>query len=321
MMLEERYNRMMAQVEPSDALVRKTLAAARPGPRQPSARRALLLAALCVLVVALPVLWKVLTTLPEPPKVTSADPMPTFTALPVRPLSDELTLTVSDVQWEDDATLTFLLTMRGDKVDASTEFDFTTEGLPLYMSTSKRIDPIEGQPENELRRKIILTLSEDERLWRGKIPETLPLHINRYTSGNTSYERLHDIDWAAFEYTLEEAGSPIIDLGGGMSITGIGFNQDEHLTVQIRVPADAKEPTHSLPLVLVEKEDGKLKTDFYPWTSNQQYVGDFIYCTTSMSVTREQLDGVTLATNTFIAGETIYGDWSVTVDIPPHPSE
>lgn len=319
-MLEERYNRMMAQVEPSDALVRKTLAAARPGQRQPSARRALLLAALCVLVVALPVLLKVLTTLPEPPEVTSASPLPTFTALPVRPLSDELLLSASDAQWEDDTTLTFLLTMRGDKVDSSTEFDSMTEGFPLSHETYESIEPVEGQPESEKRMKFIITLDKDKLLRNSEIPQALTLRITRYTSGNTYSEEVHDIDWSAYEGPVAHTGAPIIELGSGMSISGIGFNQNDWPTIQVRKPRGAELPTHCYP-IFDHKTDPTKSMGYIPWRMDQYSEGDYIYYNTAVNISREELADYIFSTHTYITGETIYGDWSVTVDIPPRPTE
>lgn len=320
MMLEERYNRMMAQVEPSDALVRRTLAAARPSPRHASTRKALLLTALCVLVVALPVLWKVLHTLPEPPRVTSANPLPTFTALPVKPPSDELTLSASDAQWEDDTTLTFLLTMRGDKVDSTTEFDSLTEGFPLSHETYESLDPVEGQPENEKRMKFIITPDKDKLLRNSKLPETLTLRVSRYTSGNTYTEKVRDIDWAAYDGPIERTGRPIMALGGGMSISGIGFNENGWLTIQVRKPRSAELPTHCYP-IFAHRTDPLKSMGYLPWRMDQYSEGDYIYYNTAVSIPREELADYIFSTHTYLAGETIRGDWSVTVAIPPRPTE
>ena len=54
-MLEERYNRMMESVEPSQELVRRTKDAAQPRKVQTGAWKPVMVCVLCVMMVAVPV--------------------------------------------------------------------------------------------------------------------------------------------------------------------------------------------------------------------------------------------------------------------------
>lgn len=313
-MFEERYEHMMEGVEPSQELVQRTLNAARPHPMKASAWKPVLLCALCVMMVAGAAVWKAIQTTSEPHDlVASSSPGETSPVSPV--LSEELTLSVSDMTWEDASTLSFILSIQGDKVDALTECDWDITGLWRDRSSSHVMERTEDQPDNEQRLRISQTINME---YQKTLPETITLHVTRYTSGNTQYETVHNIDWDAFPYTLEAAGSPIIDLGGDMYITGLGFNEDGLLTIQIREPLHAEHPTHSLP-VLEFPQNPEQRKNTFPWTTQQRSIDDYEYFTTTITIRREELEGTQLVTWTQIAGETILGDWTVTVNVPPLP--
>ncbi len=314
-MLEERYNNLMEGVELSPELVQRTLRATRPHRTNVISWKPVLICVLCVMIVAVPVLWKLLHTASEPHDIVVSD-SPSEPMLVNSPPSDELTLSVSDLVWEDESTLSFILSIRGDKVDSLTECDWNAEGIWTAGSSSHIMERTEDQPDNEQRFQITQTIDlEHQRT----LPESIIMHVTRYTSGNAQYETSHEIDWSTFPYILEAYGSPIIDLGGDMYITGLGFDEDGYLTIQIREPLHAEHPTHSLP-ILEFPHDTERRKNTYPWTTHQRYIDDHEYFTTTISIRREELEGAQLITWTQIAGETILGDWTVTIDLPPRPA-
>lgn len=315
-MFEERYNRMMESVEPSQELVRRTKEAAQPCKAQAGAWKPVVVCVLCVMMMAVPVLWKVIHTSLEPHDVVISD-NPSDPAPVNSPPSDELTLSVSDVKWESSTELTFILTIRGDKVDALTEIDFDVENLWPSGGSYFVAERTKDQADNEQRFQIT---REIDPKYQHTLPESLILRVTRYTSGNIQYDTVHDIDWDTFEYSLARSGSPIIDLGGDMFITGLGFNEDGWLTIQIQKPYHAAEPTHSFP-VLDNIATPQMTMEFFPWRINQYTEGDYEYYNTAISVTRDELGGTQLITYTRIAGETILGDWSVSIDLPPHSTD
>lgn len=315
-MFEKRYGEMMKGVMPSRELVHRTLRAAEDRKPEPIAWKPLLMVALCWAMVVGGVAWTLLTTSSTRITASSSPDSDPVSFHPI--LSDELTLSVSNIEWKDASTLTFHLVLRGDKVDALTEYNLDFENVWLSSSgLSPDSECTDDQDENECHS--IVTMEINNQL-QEEIPETITLTIDRYTSGNTEIYTTHDIDWDAYDGPVAHTGEPIIDLGGGMSISGFGFNEEGWPTVQIRIPDDVAEPTHCIPL-LDHAETPETTIEYTPWRTFQYSEGDYHYSNTSFSITREELDDMQLVTYAIIAGETIRGEWSITIDIPPRPAQ
>lgn len=315
-MIDERYQRLMEALEPSQELVQNTLRAENTRRVHAASWKPMMLVALCVLLLVIPVAWKMMIY--PPPSLSLTTSTEPFQPTPVSPtLSDDLTLSVSEVTWQDNLTLTFLLTLQGDKVDATTEFDFDVNEIHYSTGNCKQVDPSEGQPENEQCFRITMEINDQLQL---HMPESIQLTVNRYTSGNTSSEKIHDINWNDYSSPVAKAGTPLIDLGGGMCISSIGFNDDGWPAVQIRIPFNAESPTFSYP-ILDNKETAPITMEYFPWRTDTRVEGDYIYNTTAVNIPHEELINTQLITWTQIAGETIRGEWTVTINIPPRPDK
>lgn len=84
-MIEERYNRLMEGLGPSQELVQQTLAGARKRKLQPGAWKPVMVCVLCVMMVAGAALWRVLETAATQSQSAS---QPDATAAPLQPSAD-----------------------------------------------------------------------------------------------------------------------------------------------------------------------------------------------------------------------------------------
>ena len=201
-MLEERYNNLMEGVEPSPELVQRTLRAARPHRSQTGAWKPVLVIALCVVMVVGAAAWRVMNTGIIPPETASTNDTPT-----ILPVSDELTLSVSDVTLVDEHKLSFILTVQGNLIDPQTRIDYDIEGIHKIHGSCYTLDPMPEQPDNLNRYQI--TLENKERPILLDAADTAELRIWRYTSGDTQSDQIHTVDWSTLPDTLPEECSPV----------------------------------------------------------------------------------------------------------------
>lgn len=309
-MPEERYKAMMAQVHAEGRLIDRVLQAPRP-------RHNPLLRTAAALVCCLALIAAALRFLPLPPKdlVTVSSQAPDGAAPPVSsPPSDELSLSVSDVQLLSDTELSLILTVRGDRVDPLTDIDLrdSAEHISIYRSSLSNVDESEDRKPNELRFKYTIETRDTPIL--DALEDTLTLTVFRYSVGTTESEPLHDVDWANLDYTLPEAGEPIIDLGNDMAVTGFGITDEGWTTVQIRWPFEALEPTTIiLSLQLAEQKTPQRR--IYVRTGEQYSAGGYIYFNWTFPVHPDELQGAQLATYIRLVPEAVYGEWTTTVDL------
>lgn len=309
-MPEERYKALMAQVHADRKTVERALHAARPQRHQ-------LLRMAAALACCLALMATAFHFLPQPPEdlVTVSSQSPGGTLNPVTsPPSDELSLSVSDVQLLSETELSLILTVRGDRVDPLTDIDLqnSAEHISIYRSSLSNVDEAEDRKPNELRFKYTIETRDTPIL--DALEDTLTLTVFRYTVGTTESEPLHDVDWANMDYTLPEAGEPIIDLGNDMAVTGFGITDEGWTTVQIRWPFEALEPT-TIILSLQPAEQKTPQRRIYVRTGEQYYAGGYIYYNWTFPVHPDELQGAQLATYILLVPEDVYGEWSTTVDL------
>lgn len=309
-MPEERYKALMAQVHADSRLIDRTLHAAR-GQQTPLLRMAAALACCLALIAA------AFYFLPQPPKdlVTVSSQVPGGTLNPVTsPPSDELSLAVSDVQLLSDTELSLILTVRGDRVEPLTDIDLrdSAEHIRIYRSSLSYVDESEDRKPNELRFQYTIETKDTPIL--EALEDTLTLTVFRYSVGTTESEPLHDVDWANLDYTLPEAGEPIIDLGNDMAVTGFGITDEGWTTVQVRWPYAALNGTCIILSLLQEGPDDSQQFIYY--RTGLQYVEeDYIYYNQTFPVHPDELHGTQLATYIRLVPESVYGEWSTTVDL------
>lgn len=306
-MLEERYNNLMEGVEPSPELVQRTLRAARPHRSQTGAWKPVLVIALCVVMVVGAAAWRVMNTGIIPPETASTNDTPT-----ILPVSDELTLSVSDVTLVDEHKLSFILTVQGNLIDPQTRIDYDIEGIHKIHGSCYTLDPMPEQPDNVNRYQI--TLENKERPILLDAADTAELRIWRYTSGDTQSDQIHTVDWSTLPDTLPEECSPLIPLGGEVAVVGLSFSEEDGLTVLLRWPDTSLESTHGHPQLLL-KESNDWPDDFIVWNTYQYVADGYIYHRTTFQVTRSELESLNLVTFTSLAGQEITGDWDITIDL------
>lgn len=118
-MFEERYNRMMESVEPSQELVRRTKDAAQSRKVKTGAWKPVMVCVLCVMMVAGAAMWRVVHE-PDTSQV-AAQPTPTAAPAPANVPSvlectyDGMTLRYL-TSWKDDAKLYVILSAEGEKL-------------------------------------------------------------------------------------------------------------------------------------------------------------------------------------------------------------
>lgn len=306
-MLEERYNNMMEGVEPSPELVQRTLRADRPHRSQTGAWKPVLVIALCVVMVVGAAAWRVMNTGIIPPETASTNDTPT-----ILPVSDELTLSVSDVTLVDEHKLSFILTVQGNLIDPQTRIDYDIEGIHKIHGSCYTLDPMPEQPDNVNRYQI--TLENKERPILLDAADTAELRIWRYTSGDTQSDQIHTVDWSTLPDTLPEECSPLIPLGGEVAVVGLSFSEEDGLAVLLRWPDTSLESTHGHPQLLL-KESNDWPDDFIVWNTYQYVADGYIYHRTTFQVTRSELESLNLVTFTSLGGQEITGDWDITIDL------
>ena len=306
-MLEERYNNLMEGVEPSPELVQRTLRAARPHRSQTGAWKPVLVIALCVVMVVGAAAWRVMNTGIIPPETASTNDTPT-----ILPVSDELTLSVSDVTLVDEHKLSFILTVQGNLIDPQTRIDYDIEGIHKIHGSCYTLDPMPEQPDNLNRYQI--TLENKERPILLDAADTAELRIWRYTSGDTQSDQIHTVDWSTLPDTLPEECSPLIPLGGEVAVVGLSFSEEDGLTALLRWPDTSLESTHGHPQLLL-KESNDWPDDFIVWNTYQHTADGYIYHRTTFQVSRSELESLNLVTFTSLAGQEITGDWAITIDL------
>lgn len=315
-MLKQRYNQAVNAIHADEELIELTLdAAARPrtksAPISPTGRR-LIIVFVCTLVVIAALLPRL--THPHQDILTSNGELPEDTGDLLPLPSDELTLSISDVQLLSDTELSLILTMQGDKVDPLTtiDWDYHSTFPSVYVSETRMLDAYEGQPENEQRFQLIIESRERHIL--DVLGPTLNLRITRYTIGNQKTETVHEIDWSTVDFTLQEEGEPIIDLGSGLSICGFGFSEEGWLIVQDRCPITSLDPTYIMNWLSANSEDAA-RSEIYIRKVTSYVKGDYRYSDSIFPVTREELAGIDLGILAVVAGEEIRGSWPITIDL------
>lgn len=306
-MIDERYNRMMEGVEPSQELVQQLLRTAQPRRSQRGAWKPVLIIALCMVMVAGAAAWRVWHTGTVPPETVTSNATPS-----ILPVSDALTLSVSDVTLVDEHKLSFILTVQGNLIDPQTRIDYDIEGIHKIHGSCYTLDPMPEQPDNVNRYQI--TLENKERPILLDAADTAELRIWRYTSGDTQSDQIHTVDWSALPDTLPEECSPLIPLGGEVAVVGLAFSDADGLTVLLRWPDTSLESTHGHPQLLL-KESNDWPEKFIVWNTYQYNADGYIYHRTTFQVTRSELESLNLVTFTSLAGQEITGDWAITIDL------
>ncbi len=309
-MIDERYNRLMESMEPSQELIQKTLHARQHRHRPAGSWKPVMITALCVLLVAGAVALRVMTSSTKPPEIASVNAAPTFL-----PVSDELTLSVSDVTLVNDHELRFILTLQGANVDSRTDIDYVLEGLVLSGGSHHALEPTEGQRHNERRYQITLTNDDQHILAQAKA--TLQLSVPWYTTGSTYTETIHDINWSAITATeLPRCGDPLIPLDGDIALSGLSYTEKDGLSVQVRLPMDSWETTHSFPQLILA-DTGEYPEKFILWKTTSYTADGYRLHNTTFQVTREELNSLQLVTYTRVTGRVITGDWRIAIDLTP----
>lgn len=309
-MPEERYKAMMAQVHAGHGLIDRVLQ-----PRQP--RRSTPLRAAIAMACCLVMLTAAFVLLTPPPKdLVTPNEQTTLdgnAASSLAPLpSDELTISVSDVKLEDPYTLSMVITARGDKVDALTELyiDHPSSEHILHSGHTNIADP-ENSPVNET--KCLFTLETKERTILEVLDTTLALAVCEYTSGTTQVETLHKIDWTSQDFVLQNTGEPIIDLGGGLAVSGFGFSEEGWLITQACWPRTASAYTFAFTWLSLGNADDS--PNLYMQGATQYSSGDLVFNEEAFHITRDELKDVYLGTYIQYPAETITGNWPFTVDL------
>lgn len=317
-MFEERYKRVTDSIHADDDLIERTLEAAeqpriRTRPKYTGLRLAL--GTICAFVLVVIASARIM----PPPKdiVTSNVETPgnseQFLPLPSKLPSDDLTLSVSNVTLVNDSELSLILTVSGDKVDPLTYIDLDYPFFQdLYGSGWGHIDHDEDRQPHENRYRFTIE-SKDHPILESLGP-TLELTVYGYTSGTTQTEIVHEIDWSSMDFPLSETGEPMIDLGSGLAITGLGFTEEGWLTVQSRWPYDSHDITNVHTWLSPDGANDP-STCLYMRGGKQYVAGDHIYNNQTFHVTRDELDSICLVTCVTLPGEVIEGNWPITVDL------
>lgn len=324
-MLKQRYNHAVNAIHADEELIDRTLEAAvhrqtKPAPISAAGQR-LIIGFVCTLVVIVMLLPRLIQ--PHQDILTSNGEVPETSGRLLPLTSDDLALSISDVQLLSDTELSLILVIQGDMVDPLTtiDYDFRDQNGFLPSISSSRmytVDRYEDQPSNECRFQISFE-SKGRHILEALGP-TLNLNIERYTIGNQQTETVHEIDWNHVDFTLQEGGEPLIDLGRGLSICGFGFTEDGWLIVQSRCPYTALDPTFIITWLSPDGTDSD-RRNIYMREGNQYVEGDYVYYDSTFPVTHEELDGMKLGIYTTVAGKEILGNWPITIDLNHLSSE
>ena len=144
-MIDERYNNMMKDVEPSQELVQRTLRAGKRQHPPAEAWKPMLVIALCVMMVAGAAAWRVMHTTDSGSQPAS---QPDTTDAPSQPASDateRITVTsgkpyiigegAQDPSFGEEGELCFPMVVTGDGINSSTCFYFDTPEYPGLIHT------------------------------------------------------------------------------------------------------------------------------------------------------------------------------------------
>ena len=326
-MLKERYAQAFRALHAEDDLIDRTMDAAakraRPQPKirwQPAA----------VFVCALVALAVVFTQLPPPRDTLAATNMEeveeNLLPLPDPTPSDDLTITVSNVGLTDYKNLYFDLTISGDKVNSLSDFSlhtsFNQKGMRANVfdsDPSALADPRGSvasctktiRPGNE-RHFTVRVTAPITTYWCKYGPE-LQLSITQYTSGRDDKLVFYDVDWSTVDDTRPYNSAPLIDMDYGYAITAFSFEIDGRLCIHIRRPEGT--PENLVGHAWLTKPDEAYSHRGVMSRRERGSENGYVYTDLIMDITRDELTGYQLVTESENLGEVIRGNWTYTVDL------
>lgn len=312
-MLKERYQRRNESIRADDTLIDRTLdaldaSAAKARPRSVGFRLAV--GFVCVLVLLVVAAARII---PPPKDIVAASNKTADTEdlLPLKSHSpDDLTLSVSGVTVINEHELSFILTVRGDKVDEQTNIGFTSD-LFLRDGYSLSYSGIESTANERSYQFTIIHNAHPILEW---LDERLNIEITLYTSGNRKQETKHTLDWSTISFDAPHSEQPLIDIGEGIAITGFSFSEDGQLIVHSRYPENTPDGTYCIPWFIRPNPHAEGKK-YYTRESQETRASGYWYSSYTFDITRDELDGLQLMTTTEFAGDVITGSWPFTVDL------
>lgn len=345
-MYKDAFHRLNESVEASERLIQHTLQAAeqRASHKQirPWQLAGALAAALCVLVAA------VLLQRPAPKDlVASNGELPTATGgfLPLsstRPdAAQELSITAGAATITENGVISIPITVKGACIQDHVRLDFSHDNSLLSPADGQDQFP---QPANEG----LFTFAKNYKLAEGKELDDLNGHVN--FSVDTVIlvdvkEALHrdillsTLPMAEYETSAVIAtnpspegggarevhghlvpGEPLIDLGHGCAVSAIGFNEQNQLVVQLRMPAELPWESTCGAFITPSATAQWDWNSLTPWDAYLGWWDDDLSCIyrdfTFAQISPTKLDDIRLATKADPVIAEIKGPWALSAALP-----
>ncbi len=251
--------------------------------------------------------------------------------------ADSIRLEAGQATIDAKGKITIPIFVRGDGIDQQSIPDLD---LPYHQAFANgtgwgganRLAPADGDDPHAT---VTLPLKEGYSL--ADLGESLTVSMTSVSIGNKYVQTLHDeLKWkdiplsgfvdhsfGAEPYIVVRpvlvTGEPIIDFGGGMAVTAIGFNAEGKLTIQTQAAtvlplnSDCHVTLFSDGDPATEEDDRWLfSTGCNAWEDKESgfYFRDDIY-----DVTRDELDQYVMLSFVQYIGQLIEGEWQLTVPI------
>ena len=312
-MPEKRYQAMMAQLHAGDELINRVLQAGKP--RRTPLRLAFAAACALMLIVSAAFFLK-----PPPKDIIAASSKNTVTEdlQPLKsPSPNDPTLSVSHVTLKDEHTLTFILTLRGEKVDKHTMISYAIEQFIFDRCAVSIADDLIPPAENE--RSFLFTLEYKSGPILEQLDDRYRLILSGYTAASQKQEYTLTPDWSHMDYAFQQDGKPLHPLTGEalyplenvFAVTGFGLTKDMELIVEVRWTESAGFDTQCIPRLY----DAAAGTSYPLREARHCYAGEYSYYQYTFRVHRDQLPGLTLTLETNRTGEMLEGSWPFIVDL------
>ena len=319
-MLNERYTQLNESIHADDTLIDRTLdaidaATTKTRPRSAGFRLAVgFVCALVLLVVA------AARIVPPPKDVVAASNKTDDTEdlLPLQsPSPDDLTLTVHNLALLDEHTLTFILTVRGEKIDRHTMIGYTVEQFIFDSCTVAAADAIIPPAANE--RSFLFTMKYKHAPILEQIGDSYQMAVFTYTARSQRQKFSLTPDWATMDYALPPkdeslplwTGKPLYQLDDHFSVTAFALNEDAELIVEVRWPATAGFDSSCIPTL----HDAVSGIPYFVCEAHPVLDEHYTYYQYTFGVDRDDLPGMMLEFDANLSGEIIEGSWPFTVDL------
>lgn len=329
--MKHRFNRLYSPIHADEALIQCTLEAAKQRESRRTRAPWLLVPAVAAMLCIVIATVFLRNGTPEDAIAANGELPGTGEAfLPIEsPDPDSLSI-IADAEVISDTEIRVLVTLSGALVDPLTTIDVTYPHTVFGAVGYYRLEQQPGQPDNECRYELLLTMPDAQAL--ADLGDTLDLSLCSYTSGNRWEEVVHeDLVWDDLEFVQQEpgrrphtrlpAGESLYHIGEGFDISNFGFAEDGRFIVQIRMSDQLLPGSYIRPALVPATSPENEATYCYANTTEDTTIGQNWYQEYLFPVSLAKLNRYQLKTYVLYIGEIFYGNWSVTVDLNPEYSD